>query len=225
MSDSTQNAQRVRIAFIGALVALLAVTAGVCAGAYRVYQQGALSAVLGGNGRRAMLLATPTPPPTEAPPTEAPTPEPGALADPTAEPLPEESATPEASETPSRVPTPAPTATDTPTPDPLAGSYSVEYAGCITPGGSTVKGRVFDRDGQIVVGARVYVSLDDWLYDVPGATNDSGWYEFYLTNGQTVQIERLVIDGRDQPLAVEGEAAEGVPVRPDCFQELNLQGH
>ncbi len=231
VSASTRSIQRTRMAFILALVVFIAVTTAVCTGAYRVYQQGALSAILNGDDRRALLLATAAPPPSIPPTAEAPAvageePAPGTAEPAAATGSPEASLTPSASETPSRVPTPLPT------PHPLAGRWTIEHAGCITPGGSTVKGRVFDADGRIVVGAQVYLRLDGWAYDVPGATNVSGWYEFYLTNGQTVEVDRLVIDGQEQPLAPAADAtetgeedAEPIVVRPDCFQEVNLRGH
>ncbi len=227
MLGSARSRDRDRRAFVLALVAFLSVTVAVCGGVYRLYQQGALSAVLESNGRRAILLATSTPTPTEAPPTVLPTITARAAsagAVPTSAPTaPPASATPAPSATPSLVPTPRPTDTLTPTPDPLAGTFSVDYVGCSTPGGSTFKGRVYDRGGNIIVGAQVYVTLDDWLYDVPAVSNDAGWYELYLTNGQNVRVVRLIIAGEEQVLAEPGPAA--VPVLPDCFQEANLQQH
>ncbi len=223
MSGSARSRDRDRRAFVLALVAFLSITVAVCGGVYRLYQQGALSAVLESNGRRAMLLATSTSTPMTEPPSVMPTitaREASAGAVHTAAPA---SATPAPSATPSLVPTPRPTDSPTPTPDPLAGTFSVDYVGCSTPGGSTFKGRVYDRSGNIIVGAQIYVTLDDWLYDVPAVSNDAGWYELYLTDGQNVRVVRLIIAGEEQVLAEPGPAA--VPVRPDCFQEANLQQH
>lgn len=222
MSHSGRRADSGRLGFILALVAFLSVSIAVCGGLYRVYQGGALSAVLESNGRRALLLGTRTPTPTaEESPTVLPTITPREPS--TIPSVPPASATPSVSATPSKVPTPAATATLTPTVDPLAGSYSLEYSGCLSPGGSTFKGRVFDRQGSIIVGAHVFVTLDGWAYDVPAVSNDSGWYELYLTNGQNVEIVRLVIGGQEQTLATQGLGA--VPVRPECYQEVNIRQH
>jgi len=221
--------ERERRALLVALVAFLSVTAAVCGGAYRLYEEGALSAVLETNDRRALLLGaqTTTATATESLPTAFPTvtprsaePTPAAAAVPV---KPAASATPAATATATLVPTPRPTDTLTPTPDPLAGKFSAEYVGCTTPGASAFKGRVYDRDGHIIVGAQVYVTLDGWRYDIAAVTNEAGWYELYLTDGQNVLVDRLVIAGEEQPLA--GPTPEPVPVRPDCFQEMNLRQH
>ena len=99
--------------------------------------------------------------------------------------------------------------------------WTVDYLGCETPGASTLKGRVIDADGQVVYGATVYITLDGWPYDVPATSNEAGWYEFYLNDGQLAQIDWLHIGGVEQALG--GEADAEFLVRPDCFQHVDLR--
>ena len=88
----------------------------------------------------------------------------------------------------------------TPTrPDPLAGRYLVEYLGCERHGSGvgTVKGRILDRQGNVVAGAEVRITLNGWPYDTPVRSNEAGWYEFYLDKDLKVKIESLRIEGRE----------------------------
>jgi len=106
-------------------------------------------------------------------------------------------------------------------PTPESRVWDVRYLGCESPGANAVKGRVFDREGGIVYGARVFVTLDGWPYDLPAISNEAGWYEFYLDEGLRAQIDRVVIAGEEQPLA--GDVDMEFPVRPDCFQRVDLR--
>jgi len=120
---------------------------------------------------------------------------------------------------------PTPTASPSPVgaPDPRQGPYEVEYLGCIKHGSGrgTVKGQVYDRQGNVVVRAEVRVTLNDWTYDTPGVTNEAGWYEFYLDNGLQVKIVSLRIQGQEVPLA--GHEDLIVKAQSGCYENVNLR--
>jgi len=228
MPEHDSDRKRARRALILALVALTLVSSAVCGGAYLIYEEGGLSGILGARASQPMVLATITSSATPAPSIVAGSPTESLVAarsrlpdDGRATPSQETVEAP--ARTPSKVPTPAPTATPTWTPDPWAGTFTIEYRGCATPGASALKGRVLDVDGQPIVEARVYLTLDEWPYDIPAASNGEGWYEFYLTTGQMARIVRLVIGGVDRTLADSAEYA--FEITGNCFQHIDLQEH
>jgi len=203
------------VAIIALFMALLALFWGI----RTLYRLGALGAPRGSAAVTVVLTRTPQPSATSMPTDAASatsTPLTGAPL-PTLEPirLPTEAQT----ETPSpaEVPSPTPTAAD------LEGAYAVEYLGCIKHGSGTgtVKGQVFDRQGGIVVGAEVRVTLNDWTYDRPGITNRDGWYEFYLDKGLKVRIASLRIGGREIPLL--GNDGLVVESQGGCYENINFR--
>jgi hypothetical protein len=78
--------------------------------------------------------------------------------------------------------------------------FVIQYKGCIggpSRGIGPVKGQVFRRSGQIIVGAVVEILIEGQRGIVPpGRTNQDGWYEWNLTPGQRVRFVSLVVDGR-----------------------------
>lgn len=78
--------------------------------------------------------------------------------------------------------------------------FVIRHKGCIggtSRGIGLVKGQVFRRNGQIIVGAVVEVLIEGQRGIVPpGRTNQDGWYEWNLTPGQRVRFVSLVVDGR-----------------------------
>ena len=103
------------------------------------------------------------------------------------------------------------------------GAYAVEYLGCIKHGSGTgtVKGQVFDRQGDIVVGAEIRVTLNDWTYDRPGITNTDGWYEFYLDKDLKVKIVSLRIRGQEMPLV--GHEDLVARSQGGCYEKINFR--
>lgn len=212
MSGYERESDPWRNRLIVALVALLVVALTVCGGAYIVYREALVGGVA--DAGPLALLSTRTPTPDAPAGGEAPP------AAPLPTPMPTITPTPEGA--PTAVPTPGDPATSTPsatTPADLA--YTVDYRGCQTPGGNSLKGQVFDSEGEIVQGATVWITLNGWPYDQPVRSNDAGWYEFYLNEGQLARIARLEVDGAEQDLV--GDLDEEYPVRADCFQRVDLR--
>lgn len=109
---------------------------------------------------------------------------------------------------------------------PPPGVFEIEYKGCI--GGTSknigvVKGQVFDRQGRIIVGARVGIWIDGHWWDSPAnpaRTNEAGWYEWNLTVGQRVRFVYLTVRGQEAsftPEEFEVEATGG------CYQHVNFR--
>ncbi|WP_346862038.1 carboxypeptidase-like regulatory domain-containing protein [uncultured Draconibacterium sp.] len=210
-----------KTAFYLALAALIIVIMVVVTLGYLIYREGALDAILGTRATTATatgvagaettltntLIPTLTPQPTQN----------GLVATATLVPT----LTPYV--VPTQVSTLAPLPTNTPTPDPLEGYYVVEYNGCIEHGSSqgTVKGQVFDRENNVVAGASVYITIDDWYYDVPATTNAQGWYEFYVENNTDIQIAKLVIGGEEMPLT--GNENQVFHAQAGCYENVNLR--
>lgn len=193
-----------------------------------------LISFLSSTGTLDLLLAhksaavTATAPPTTAEPTASSTATPTytaslvpATSTPTPRPSQRPSATPPVGASPSATARPLPTPTDLMAA--ARGSYALEYQGCIKHGQSigTVKGRVYDRKGDIVVGAEIRVTLNDWVYDTPGITNEAGWYEFYLQEELKVKIVSLRIRGIEVPLVDNKELV--LTARGGCFEHVNLR--
>jgi len=225
---SEQNGGRTVLAI--ALVTLIIVGAVVFGGMFLLARRGALATLLGEPTAAGESQATPAPTWTSIP---------GAAAQPTAPLL--ITATPRfptvtpagavqqatlAALTPTAGASPTPAETVTPTATGNAasvGGYRVEYMGCTKHASNTgtVKGQVFDRQGRVVVGAEVFISIDDWAYDKSAVSNGEGWYEFYLQKGQRVKIRALRIKGADMALA---GADQEFKARGGCFEYVNLRG-
>jgi len=214
------------------IIAVLAATAlCVC---------GALAVVVlapGPASRQAAPQATATPVATVAVSTATPVPTDTSTVAPTATPTPTPTHTPTHTPTTVAPPTPThtpatvvpPAPTDTPsataTAAPSELSFSVEYLGCkshaITHG--SVKGQVFDRQGNVIPGAQVEIWIDGHRWDNPAnpaTTNQDGWYEWILALDQVVRIVALYIDG--QEVAIYPDNLE-VPSVSRCFQHVNFR--
>ncbi len=227
MPQDNDDRLRARNGLIGAIIGFLVIATLVCGGVYVIYREGGFTGLLGWRPGDPLALATRAPSDTPALESTSAAPDvasaqPASTGD---QDVPTLAPTSEAisQRTPSKVPTPAPTPTATATPDPLAGTWTIEYQGCVTPGASALKGRVLDVDGRPIIGARIYLTLDEWPYDVPAVTNGEGWYEFYLTTGQVARIDRLLVEGAD---ATPPDAAEHpFEITGECFQHVDLQKH
>jgi hypothetical protein len=202
-----------------AIVALLLAMLALCWGVWTLYRLGAFGPKGGSAAAAIASTSAPTPKAATTPtPMRRASMTPVALAStllPTLEPLRPATAIP--TETPTPNSSPAGMA------DPGEGAYGVEYLGCIKHGSGTgtVKGRVFDRQGNIVVGAEVRITLNDWTYDTPGRTNTDGWYEFYLDKGLKVKIVSLRIQGQEMPLV--GHEDLVVKSQGGCYENVNLR--
>lgn len=121
-------------------------------------------------------------------------------------------------------PTPELSPTPVPTPTSAQRSFALVYRGCTPHGQSlgSVKGRVLDKSGQVIAGAKVRITVDgyDWQSDAnPASTNADGWYEWILQVGQKVRFVELTVDGRAalfSPHDLEVEATGG------CFQRVDF---
>ena len=103
-------------------------------------------------------------------------------------------------------------------------TFKVVYTDCIPPGlaGGCVKGQVFDNNGDVIPGAEVWITINGNLYNVPGETNQQGWYEWALNVGQRVRFLELVVDGKSvpfSPLAFELVTKAQCFYRVDFFEE------
>ena len=110
-----------------------------------------------------------------------------------------------------QTPTPSPTSTHTTTPSATptveAATWSVfyhSYKGLFHVNGTwqsigVVKGRVLDRYGNPIPGARVRIAIEGSVWDNPAnpaTTNPEGWYEFFLGVGQRVSFVEITVPGR-----------------------------
>jgi len=154
------------------------------------------------------VAATATVPPT-AQPTQPP---------PTPMPLPSPSST--ATETPTITPSPAPTQTATP----RQRTFKLVYQECIPHALSlgSIKGRVFDKSGEVIPGAKVRITIDDyeWESDAnPATANSEGWYEWVLEPGQMIQFVELIVGDRSVPFSPQGFE---VKATGGCFQRIDF---
>jgi hypothetical protein len=109
---------------------------------------------------------------------------------------------------------------------PPSGGFEIEYQGCI--GGTSknigvVKGQVFDRQGRVIVGARVGIWLDGRWWDSPAnpaRTNEAGWYEWNLTVGQKVRFVSLNVGGQEVSFTPEGFEVEATG---GCYQHVDFR--
>jgi hypothetical protein len=129
-----------------------------------------------------------------------------------------------ASPTVPATPSPPATATAAVTPTPQGRTFKLVYLDCIPHGLSlgSVKGQVFDKDGKVIPGAKVRITINgyEWESDAnPATTNGAGWYEWILEVGQDVQFVELVVDGRSVPFTPDDFEAEA---RASCFQRVDF---
>ena len=74
----------------------------------------------------------------------------------------------------------------------------------ITSGSPVVKGQVYDKNGQLITNGRALVGISvngDYTSSTsfrnPLPTNADGWYEFYVSEGQTIRVVKLFVDGTE----------------------------
>ncbi len=104
-------------------------------------------------------------------------------------------------------------------------TFAVDYKGCIGHDMrlGSVKGQVFDKNGRVIVGARVEIWLDGARWDSPAnpaTTNGAGWFEWVLTPGQKVRLVALTVGNSKAtmvPANFEVTATSG------CFQHIDLR--
>lgn len=229
MNLSSDDTGRQRVTTALAILALVVVAAGIFTLMYLLARGGTFDALLRGTPTAQVAAPTRTATPPAAPASTS-TPTLRLVATATLRPL---TATAVATASPGLTalitPTLWPTATVSPTASPTATPeaaverYRIEYLGC-DPRGSDigiVKGQVFDRDGKVIAGAEVRVSLDGWAYDQPAISNGQGWYEFYLQKGLKVKITSLRVGGQD--VALVGNAEAEFLAQGGCFEYVNLR--
>lgn len=101
--------------------------------------------------------------------------------------------------------------------------FLIEHVGCLPHELrlGQVKGRVFDRHGRIIVGARVEILVEGRSGIVPvGRTNQDGWYEFNLRSGQDATFLLLEIDGQSMSFYPDDYA---VTVKSGCYQRVDFR--
>jgi hypothetical protein len=167
------------------------------------------------------LMASPTkiaPAPTTAA-TKVPTP---VAATATAEPTVEPSPLPTATETFTPLPQVSPT--PPPKPTPLSRTFTLVYKECIPHGFGlgSVKGQVFDKNGKVIQGAKVRITINgyEWQSDAnPATSNQDGWYEWTLEVGQKVQFVELFVGGKSVAFSSKGFEVEA---RGGCYQRVDF---
>ena len=102
--------------------------------------------------------------------------------------------------------------------------FVLEYPGCIPHASDwgVVKGQVLNQDGSPIVGARVEMWLNGARWDDkanPATTNEDGWYEWIIAEGQAVRLSALYIDGRRVGFAPTDLI---VITKGGCFHNLNF---
>jgi hypothetical protein len=101
--------------------------------------------------------------------------------------------------------------------------FQADSRGCISHNQrlGQVKGQVFDRNGNIIVNARVEITVDGQSNVVPvGRSNEDGWYEFTLNPGQVVRFVRLEVGGRNVGFA---PADLQVTSQSGCYQRVDFR--
>jgi len=109
--------------------------------------------------------------------------------------------------------------------DPEESEFVLEYLGCEphSMGLGSVKGQVFDRAGQVIIGARVEILLNGGRWDDPSnpaTTNEDGWYEWVLALDQYVRHAALIVGGRRVSFAPRDL---DLLTRSGCFQHVNFR--
>jgi hypothetical protein len=128
------------------------------------------------------------------------------------------------SPTSTELPTPVVSPTTTQTPTPIQPTFKLIYKECNRPGLAlgSVKGRVFNKEGGVIPGAKVRITIDgyEWESDAnPARTNAEGWYEWILEVGQKVQFVELIVDGKSVPFSPLGFEVEAIG---GCFQRVDF---
>ncbi len=228
MSSLYRTRVKSRRAALWAALLIIAVGAAAFWGTFQIARSGALDFLIP-TGDQAGMMGTPQPslqmvgqesPASATPPPVTATPEAKAES-PTAQPTATIRIPPSSTATETATLTPTPTETATPA-NPLAGTYIVEYEGCTSHGAGigTVKGVVFDRQGGVIPGAEVRISLNGYPYDQPAVSNGAGWYEFYLEKDLKVRIVSLRIGGQEMPLLGQEQEFKS---QGGCFEHVNLR--
>jgi hypothetical protein len=109
--------------------------------------------------------------------------------------------------------------------DPEKADFVLEYVGCVPHASDlgSVKGQVFDRAGNIIVGAQVKIWINGAVWDNPfnpATTNDAGWYEWVFALDQYVQFAGLYIGGQRVSF---GPRDLIVKTQPACFHHVNFR--
>ena len=102
-------------------------------------------------------------------------------------------------------------------------AFTLAYRGCIDHDMQLgqVKGQVFAYDGRVVPNALVEILVDGQAGVVPlGRTNEQGWYEFNLRDGQVARFVRLEVGWGDVPFAPMNYE---VTARSGCYQRIDFQ--
>jgi hypothetical protein len=100
--------------------------------------------------------------------------------------------------------------------------FVIEYKECLPHDlyVGQVKGRVYDRNGRIIVGALVEILVEGRPNIVPvGQTNQDGWYEFNLRSGHAATFVRLEIDGQNVSFYPQDYT---VKARSRCYQRVDF---
>jgi len=125
------------------------------------------------------------------------------------------------------LPTRLPTVTVTPpTPAPTK-KFFIDYKGCQPHASNlgSVKGQVFDAQGNVIPGAQVEIWIDGQYWDDPAnpaRANVEGWYEWVLGTDQMVRFVGLYIDGQPVPFESEPDPFE-VVAKGGCFQRIDFR--
>ena len=101
--------------------------------------------------------------------------------------------------------------------------FLIEHPGCLPHELrlGQVKGRVFDRNGRIIVGALVEILVEGQPGIVPvGRTNEEGWYEFNLRSGHDATFVRLEIDGQSMSFYPKSYT---VTAKSRCYQQVDFR--
>ena len=101
----------------------------------------------------------------------------------------------------------------------------LEYLDCKEhrSGLGSVKGQVFDREGNIIQGAQVEIWLNGAPWESssnPATTNEDGWFEWVLSLDQMVRFNALYVNG--QQVDLESAGFEVLTIS-GCFQHVNFR--
>jgi len=102
-------------------------------------------------------------------------------------------------------------------------SFAVEHKGCIggtPPDVGQVKGQIFDRNGNIIVGAVVAVTVDGYSPLGPSRSDAAGWYGWNFTPGQNIRFVSLQVGEQAVRLSPEGFTVKSVA---GCYQRVDFR--
>jgi hypothetical protein len=110
-------------------------------------------------------------------------------------------------------------------PGPGESDFILEYLGCQAHAFDlgSVKGQVFDRAGNVIVGAQIDIWLNGSRWDDPAnpvRTNEDGWYELVATVDQGVSFGALYVDGRRVGFSPSDLV---VITKGGCFHHVNFK--